>query len=77
LKKGIIYKVSEALKTVKDVTAGALQTGEVLASEKDFLERVGICNECPQLSGRSCRVCGCTVDYKAKLKFAKCPITKW
>lgn len=77
IKRGMIYKVTEALKTARDVTAGALHTGQVLASEEDSQKRIGICRDCPQLSGRSCRVCGCTVDYKAKLKYAKCPLSRW
>ena len=41
--------------------------------------RLAICIECPELIKvvNQCKKCGCFMEYKTKLKAAKCPLGKW
>lgn len=42
-------------------------------------ERLAICLECPELIKvvNQCKKCGCFMEWKTKLKEAKCPLGKW
>lgn len=49
------------------------------SDEQLFNDRLNICLECNvfrQLT-KQCKICGCFMPLKAKLKDAKCPIGKW
>ncbi len=42
-------------------------------------KRYAICLECPELiqATKTCKLCGCFMNQKTKLKMASCPIKKW
>jgi len=42
-------------------------------------ERYDICLSCPELiqATKTCKLCGCFMNQKTKLKMAACPIGKW
>lgn len=42
-------------------------------------ERYDICLSCPELiqATKTCKLCGCFMNHKTKLKAASCPINKW
>ncbi len=42
-------------------------------------KRYEICLSCPELiqSTKTCKICGCFMSQKTKLKNASCPIQKW
>jgi len=40
--------------------------------------RYAICKGCPELTiTKQCKLCGCFMKAKTRLKDAKCPIGKW
>jgi hypothetical protein len=43
------------------------------------IDRMEICNACPELIKltNQCKKCGCIMSIKTKLEAAKCPIGKW
>lgn len=42
-------------------------------------ERYNVCLGCPELiqATKTCKLCGCFMNQKTKLKMASCPINKW
>jgi len=51
---------------------------ETLVTDKEWGERMGICNTCPELvNGEQCRVCTCMVESKCMLALEMCPLNKW
>ena len=50
-------------------------------TEESRSKRLEICHECEHLEktalGERCGACYCLVEYKAFLKYAKCPLGKW
>lgn len=44
-------------------------------------ERYKICKSCPEFSnnklGGNCKICGCFLKVKTKIKSSHCPIKKW
>jgi hypothetical protein len=51
----------------------------MLASKELIDKRLRICNGCVNLfkPTGNCKLCGCFVKVKTKLKNQKCPIEKW
>lgn len=50
-----------------------------LVAEDIKKERYEICLSCPELIQltKQCKVCGCFMNQKTKLKEAACPLQKW
>ncbi len=50
-----------------------------LTNRDQVITRLKICQNCPYLlkQTNSCLVCGCFVEYKAKLKTEDCPKHNW
>lgn len=50
-----------------------------LVAEDIKKERYDICLSCPELIQltKQCKVCGCFMNQKTKLKEAACPLQKW
>ena len=47
--------------------------------QKTTDQRMDICKACPELIQltKQCKKCGCFMELKTKLEYAKCPIGKW
>ena len=60
--------VEEANKVMKGVPA--------VSSDK-VSERLEVCRKCPNFKGGRCRLCGCNMRFKARLRSSKCPIGRW
>jgi hypothetical protein len=63
---------------------GETRPWDVLNSEnhidqKTTDQRMDICKTCPELIQltKQCKKCGCFMELKTKLEYAKCPIGKW
>lgn len=56
-----------------------LLNSENYVSEEIQKERYSICLSCPELinATKTCKLCGCFMTQKTKLKNASCPIGKW
>lgn len=49
-------------------------------TEEEYEERIKICNKCDDCVNETCRLCGCPIKHKAKLKESKggeCPNHFW
>jgi hypothetical protein len=52
-------------------------------SEKQFDERIEICNHCPEWDAQAlnatgrCRKCGCSTWAKLRMATERCPLGKW
>jgi hypothetical protein len=55
------------------------QVDEYTASDIIISDRIKKCQECENLLRltRNCKICGCFVDLKVKVKNSECPIGKW
>lgn len=41
-------------------------------------ERLDVCKSCSKFSAiKTCRLCGCVMPLKVKLRHSDCPIEKW
>lgn len=51
----------------------------IIIPEKEFDNRINICKTCEFFAQKSqrCRICGCFLLIKAKIKAASCPKQKW
>ena len=77
-------QAKNAVGAVGRVVKAVSQGKEVLASEDTLLERLAVCDDCPEstptelpVKDRRCAQCGCFLSKKAKLKTEKCPMGKW
>jgi len=73
----------------KDLIAGAITNGVIMASDEIAKARWDICFECEFLVKQSvggeavdvhmyrCNKCGCGMRVKVRLVNTKCPINKW
>jgi len=47
----------------------------------DYKKRINVCYPCDKSeskwTGLFCKVCGCNMKIKARMKDAKCPLDKW
>jgi hypothetical protein len=61
------------LKTIDDATL------RLLVSDSVFEHRYTICKSCEKYDDQygRCKMCGCFVKYKTKLKKSYCPLHKW
>jgi hypothetical protein len=52
---------------------------ESLVDNQTRENRLNLCKKCPNLFALTgnCKLCGCFVSLKTKLKNQKCPIEKW
>ena len=46
-------------------------------SDKEFEDRLSVCNECPLHQAGRCLECGCFISIKAKWNSEDCPKGKW
>ena len=56
-----------------------LDPNKFVEDEELGKERMAICKACPELIQltKQCKKCGCFMEMKTKLEYAKCPIGKW
>jgi hypothetical protein len=49
------------------------------ATEEQAKDRLEICNSCDEYIKltHQCKVCGCFMELKTKIKISKCPLGKW
>ena len=45
--------------------------------EEEKRRRLSICDSCEHKRRSKCNLCGCFINYKAKLKNSECPLGKW
>lgn len=50
---------------------------KVFASKNQQNERFSICKSCDKYFFGMCKVCGCVLRAKVKLKPQTCPLSKW
>jgi hypothetical protein len=68
----------------KDVIAGAITSGVIMASDEIAKTRWDICFDCEyfikyvsEVNHYRCSKCGCGMRVKVRLAAMKCPINKW
>jgi hypothetical protein len=49
-------------------------SGFAMTTEEEVSRRLTICRECPQWDAGRCRICGCTLEAKVRLRTAHCPL---
>ena|GEM_PF-2365008 len=69
----LITKGWSLAKALKDFASDGLK----LVDADEYKKRLDTCNSCNMRDGRSCQICGCNVDLKAKGRAFACPIGKW
>lgn len=52
-------------------------SGFRMASEDEARRRMNICVACPEWERGRCRICGCFLAPKVRMKTEHCPIYKW
>ena len=69
---GMIFDFGKALLDYHD-------SGYKEVDEETHRYRLQICEECPEFNSqrRSCNLCGCNMDMKAKMAVIGCPVHKW
>ena len=67
----------------KDIIAGAITSGVIMASDETAKARWDICFDCdffekkPEDYIYRCTKCGCGMRVKVRVAAMKCPINKW
>ena len=82
-RKQILPPITEMAKNVVQsgirATKHYIKTGSIKVSDAEIQRRLTICKSCPhylKTKGR-CALCGCFMNFKAKLASEHCPIGKW
>jgi len=72
------FRLGRARKTAKDLTQAMKDIISMShASEEERERRLEACEPCEHRKGNRCNLCGCFINYKAKLKNSECPIGNW
>ena len=71
--------LSGLLKSGKDIVKGAIISGEMIASQEVFDDRMSICRKCPLFIEEThrCSKCGCFMTTKARFVNVSCPDKRW
>lgn len=48
-----------------------------LASRAEVARRMEICSDCPNFDAGRCRLCGCQLAAKVRMRSGHCPVEKW
>ena len=73
-----VFRLGRARKTAKDLTQAMkdiVSMSHATPEEKEL--RLEQCSPCEHRKGNRCNLCGCFINYKAKLKNSECPLGKW
>ena len=54
-----------------------LEDNWLLSKKEIQTERYDICMRCAELALGTCKVCGCIVKLKVKVRTTDCPLKKW
>lgn len=71
------------IKEAKQILNGFtnLTLSKVFLSNKEIEElsskRMNVCNNCPNLSNNTCKLCGCYMPSKTRVRKASCPDKHW
>jgi len=68
---GVVQLASNLMQAAASIVGNGMQVAE------DELERLAICQSCPQLIKDRCSVCGCYVSMKVHFAASHCPKEKW
>ncbi|MBM7582589.1 hypothetical protein JOD02_001446 [Caldicoprobacter guelmensis] len=73
--KGCSATVRLSQHEIEEIFGETLKIRNVkLVTQEEYNARLEICRQCTYLDyGTTCRLCGCLVQIKAKLKGARCP----
>ncbi|WP_078393609.1 DUF6171 family protein [Shouchella patagoniensis] len=64
-------------RVVKEIIQEQLVLESDLASDTVFASRLAICASCEHLIDRhTCAICGCYVEFRARLAYKRCPLKK-
>ena len=72
-------KWEEWKKNLGETRPWDILNSENYIDQKTTEQRMDICKACPELIQltKQCKKCGCFMEMKTKLEYAKCPIGKW
>jgi hypothetical protein len=72
-------KVEPVKRDVKWAFTGAKKVMQAMSLPQtpQSIERLGICQQCPEWTGTKCKICGCFTKLKVKIPEEKCPLGKW
>lgn len=74
---GLLKRAGSLVKAIGSETKAVVQ-GQPTLTAQQVTARLGICGSCDQLrSNRTCGMCGCFVDAKARFRSQTCPLRKW
>lgn len=74
---GLLKRAGSLAKAIGSETKAMVQ-GQPTLTARQVTVRLAACASCPQLrSNRTCGVCGCFVDAKARFRSQTCPLRKW
>jgi hypothetical protein len=59
------------------VGKAAVKGAKIAAAPEEIERRMAICQGCEFFTGKSCKKCGCNINFKARLETEHCPIGKW
>jgi hypothetical protein len=75
--------ISPAETTKESVWKRIISRKKLLTSDETYVRRLEACQSCehaadiPLAGGHRCRLCGCVVEWKAKLQNEVCPDSSW
>ncbi len=72
------FRLGRARKTANDLTRAMMDIVSMShATQEERGLRLEQCGPCEHRKGSKCNLCGCFINYKAKLKNSECPIGRW
>tara|TARA_R110000824_G_scaffold87704_1_gene216094 strand:+ start:426 stop:755 length:330 start_codon:yes stop_codon:yes gene_type:complete len=82
--KHLYVKTPSIFQMIKSFTVEVskyIAKGAPTVTQEDYVERLDACLKCENLNREkmTCGLCGCKLEYKAKMKTTTCPYTpsKW
>lgn len=75
-KKCLLRDMEKEARANLDKYLAAIKTDE-RTEDGLYQSRLAICRKCDRLAEATCEACGCYVEFRAAVKYGKCPYKKW
>ena len=74
-KTSVLPSMFQMVKSFSKELVNYIKEGAPNVTTEDYADRLDVCNNCPNIIKQSmrCKLCGCTMQQKAKWKTSVCP----
>lgn len=73
----MITKIKNFSQAMRRAVKAKKEEKQVLVSQEEYAQRMGVCKPCSHKRWGQCKECGCLYAVKARLATEDCPLNLW